>query len=375
MFKWLKDALFLTKRERVGLFSVSIIVFLLVVFNLLFPRFWNKDAELSQEDWDSFNQWVAESKSLQSDDQSLENSTPKPSTVLFSFSPDTISINGLLKLGLSRFAAQNFINYRKSGGSFSSPKDVEKIYGIDSVLFQKLKPLIEIRENAPIAQTNQPLKKENKKKHKPKKEIIKSIIYFGEPLHYKQLVQFGFSSFVASNLVKYQKSGGQILNKSDLLAIYGVDSTFVNNNTKWFRYYKPEKLNLLVELNSADTTALKALPGIGSYYAKMIVKYRSMLGGFYNVEQLNEVYGLEDFDIRKIEPYLKIDSTNISQMRIEEGNFKVLLKHPYFDFYHVKEIYNQKEKQGQLTKQQLLENPMLDPKIAPKLVPYLMLDK
>ena len=37
----------------------------------------------------------------------------------------------------------------------------------------------------------------------------------------------------------------------------------------------------IVELNTADTTILKKVPGIGSTFARRIVKYRELLGGFY----------------------------------------------------------------------------------------------
>ena len=48
----------------------------------------------------------------------------------------------------------------------------------------------------------------------------------------------------------------------------------------------------LVELNTADTTILKKVPGIGSTFARRIIKYRELLGGFYDVSQLAEVYDI-----------------------------------------------------------------------------------
>ena len=48
-----------------------------------------------------------------------------------------------------------------------------------------------------------------------------------------------------------------------------------------------------VELNSVDTTDLKKIPGIGSAFANRIVRYRDLLGGYYTVQQLAEVYGID----------------------------------------------------------------------------------
>ena len=57
---------------------------------------------------------------------------------------------------------------------------------------------------------------------------------------------------------------------------------------------KSSKKDTVLELNSADTIELQYIRGIGSYYAKQIVRYRQQLGGYYKVEQLREIMELED---------------------------------------------------------------------------------
>ena len=54
------------------------------------------------------------------------------------------------------------------------------------------------------------------------------------------------------------------------------------------------------DLNAADTTQLKLLPGIGSGYAKRIIAYRDKLGGFIEVEQVSETYQLSELAIQSI---------------------------------------------------------------------------
>lgn len=61
-----------------------------------------------------------------------------------------------------------------------------------------------------------------------------------------------------------------------------------------------------VELNSADTTELKRLKGIGSVLSARIVKYRKKLGGFTSVEQIRNVYGLSDETYHEILPHIWI---------------------------------------------------------------------
>ena len=56
---------------------------------------------------------------------------------------------------------------------------------------------------------------------------------------------------------------------------------------------KPEpKKNIIVELNSADTTLLMQVKGIGRGYAKGIIRFRGLTGGFVSIEQLKEIYGM-----------------------------------------------------------------------------------
>ncbi|MDR0798158.1 MAG: helix-hairpin-helix domain-containing protein, partial [Dysgonamonadaceae bacterium] len=59
-------------------------------------------------------------------------------------------------------------------------------------------------------------------------------------------------------------------------------------------YSKTEKLSSgeTVELNSCDTAQLMKIPSIGSSFAKRIVSYRNLLGGYTRVDQLQEVYGM-----------------------------------------------------------------------------------
>src|SRR5665647_1059817 len=60
-------------------------------------------------------------------------------------------------------------------------------------------------------------------------------------------------------------------------------STFAEN--------KRARVNRL-DLNSADSLHLLEIPGIGPVFASRIIRYRTLLGGYYAVDQLREVYGM-----------------------------------------------------------------------------------
>lgn len=80
------------------------------------------------------------------------------------------------------------------------------------------------------------------------------------------------------------------------------------SNIKNIKGRKP-KVNydtVRVELNSADTTELKRLRGVGSVLSARIVKYRKIIGGFKTVEQLEKIYGLPEETYQSIKSHVYI---------------------------------------------------------------------
>jgi competence ComEA-like helix-hairpin-helix protein len=104
----------------------------------------------------------------------------------------------------------------------------------------------------------------------------------------------------------------------------------------------------MVELNSADTTRLKQLRGIGSGYAKMIVSYREKLGGFYKAEQLLEVYKFPDETYQKIKNQLQVDTTLIRKIKVNTATVKELKAHPYISYYQALSIVENRELQVEM---------------------------
>ncbi len=66
---------------------------------------------------------------------------------------------------------------------------------------------------------------------------------------------------------------------------------------------------LMIELNTADTTTLKQLRGIGSILSLRIIKYRKKIGGFTHKEQLKNIYGLSEETYQNILPHVWVDTT------------------------------------------------------------------
>ena len=115
-------------------------------------------------------------------------------------------------------------------------------------------------------------------------------------------------------------------------------------------YPKAEKWpqGTVVELNSADTTALKMVPGIGSVFAKRIIKYRDLLGGFYSVEQLGEVYGIDEDRYEAMKSWFSVDPSVISHLFVNQLSAKKLASHPYVSYKQARIIEKMIRKKGKL---------------------------
>ncbi|MDR0543151.1 MAG: helix-hairpin-helix domain-containing protein [Dysgonamonadaceae bacterium] len=128
----------------------------------------------------------------------------------------------------------------------------------------------------------------------------------------------------------------------------------------------------VIELNEADTTALMHIPGIGPSFAKRITGYRNILGGYYRIEQLQEVYGMYEELYTKIIPYLKVNPATVIRLPINSASLDKLKAHPYLNFYQAKAIVELRKKKGRLTgveDLQLLEE--FTPEDRIRLTPYL----
>ena len=117
------------------------------------------------------------------------------------------------------------------------------------------------------------------------------------------------------------------------------------------RYPASEKFatGTVIEINSSDTLQLMKIPGVGASFAKRITSYRNLLGGYYRLEQLQEVYGMYEELYEKIIPYLHVDTGKITTIQANTAALDKLKSHPYINFYQAKAIIEMRKKKGKLT--------------------------
>ncbi len=184
-----------------------------------------------------------------------------------------------------------------------------------------------------------------------------------------QFQELGLPKFLAERIINFRSKGGKFRNKEDLSKIYGLSTEKYEELEPFIRlpaveveakniiqeekvlpkveplYAKNEAKSVVkFDLNTADTSIFKKINGIGSGFAKRIVKYRDLLGGFVSKEQIREVYGLP------IETADEILKNSYLQSKVKPLNINTLdaksLRHPYLKPFQAKSIVSYREQHG-----------------------------
>lgn len=205
---------------------------------------------------------------------------------LFAFDPNTADSTQLLRLGLAPWQVRSIYKYRAKGGVYRTPEDFARVYGLTRKQYMDMRPYIQISDDyAPAADFVKP--RPSFQPHEESHEYSRDTVKY--PLKLKE---------------------GQTVN-----------------------------------LATADTTQLKKIPGIGSWWARRIVNYGSRLGGYVSVEQLREI---ENFPVEALS-YFRINNPHTAKLNVNTLTLNQLRRHPYINFYQAREICDYRRLKGKIT--------------------------
>ena len=305
-----------TRRERAGV----IVLLSLIAFIYAIPEFLPDDhvvkieyARDSLQVSDStYVAYKTEHKSLEST-RDPDHTTKVSTGVKFYFDPNTLDEEGWQRLGIRTRTIRTILNFRSKGGKFRQPADLRKIYGMSSYDCEQLIPYVRITAGG----------------------------------NYERRIE---------------KSAAKVSERK-----FSVDPDPL---------FRPRKTPYeTIDINKADSAAWEQLPAIGAKLASRIILFRERLGGFYNVRQVAETFGISDSAFQVISPYLKYSKTPLRKMNINSITTAELAKHPYVRWNVASAIINYRNQHGPF--RDVLEVKSIstvEPGLSDKLLPYLTVE-
>lgn len=217
------------------------------------------------------------------------------------------------------------------------------------------------------------------------KPMVKPFEFDPNDLDVAGWQKLGLSFKQAQAVINYVNKGGKFYKTEDVKSMYTINAALYARLEPFIKikgeklkearpiYPKyPSKHLQVFEVNTADTLQLQEIRGVGPAFARRIAKYRDRLGGFYKLEQLLEVYGLDSLKYAEIKGQLRINMPALHKININTADFDDLKSHPYLNYKQVNAIIQYRKQHGNYTSfADLKKVIILPPETVDNLAPYL----
>jgi len=242
---------------------------------------------------------------------------------------------------------------------------------------------------------DQPQYAQPSEKYYDGKEEWKGKLFYFDPntLDEAGWKKLGVRDKTIATIKNYTSKGGKFYKPEDIRKIWGlneeekarlepyikIESAAKENFYPAKNYDKPatEKATYtpaVIDINTADTAAFIALPGIGSKLAQRIVSFREKLGGFYKTEQVGETFGLPDSTFQKIKLRLALSNPDVKKLNVNTATLDELKSHPYIRYVIANAVVQYRTQHGNFVALNDLKKVMLvTDEVYNKLLPYLKL--
>ena len=200
--------------------------------------------------------------------------------------PDTVFVYGNVAPDQTAYRGNDIVSAGGDGGGYGSERKT-------SAKGETSESEVLVRKNAA---------------HHPRAEIIRAdaqsknvetFRFDPNTISVDDLCRLGFSPKQAQSIDNYRKKGGRFRRKTDFAKSFVVSDSI-------YRRLEPYIEIPLTDLNLADSAAFDALPGIGGWFASMIIEHRKALGGFSYKEQLMDIPRFDEEKFKELEDLVVI---------------------------------------------------------------------
>ncbi len=298
----LKEFLSFSKAERRGVFILSFIVLIILLYNIFIPSLNIKAKDFSAFETqvkyyelkkDSISRLLIRHSEINRKTYKKVKRTYHPKN----FDPNIISKKAWVDMGLTPKQASSIIKFIAKGGKFYEPEDLHKLYCLSSKECDLLIPYVIIQENNFIDDFTLDENDYDYLHIELNTATIDNL----------KLVK-GIGPATAKGIINYRKLLGGYCSVNQLKEVFLIDSLkfesiknnfFVNNDS--IKY---------IDINTADYYKLYWHPYITKRLAYEIVQYRSQRGDFKKVSDLLKVKGMSDSIYQKIYLYFALSETH-----------------------------------------------------------------
>lgn len=347
-------------RDIVGAATVIVVVVLLVAV------LWRAEPRVESE---------VESEAV----IAVADSTVRDSVRLVSFDPNTVEYEQLRAMGLSRQEAVSLIKFRASGKVFRIKEDVALCYAISDSAYSVLKPYITIGEEYRITPRTERSYSggggySKKQSTTGRVKSVELSSFRIDTVTVKYLRATGlFTKRQAEAVISWRDRSG-FRDMEELRACYVIDDSVATALEPYVIFPEPEVAEVVapVELNSADSVALRSIVGVGEKSVVAIIEYRELLGGFCSVEQLAEIRVITHDNYLRIASQVMCDANRVRRINLNTVSVDRLRLHPYVSQSMLRNLLKHRSK-GRTWESidELLTDGIVSEDEAQRLAPYL----
>ncbi|MBK8955753.1 MAG: helix-hairpin-helix domain-containing protein [Saprospiraceae bacterium] len=171
----------------------------------------------------------------------------------------------------------------------------------------------------------------------------------------QEAIQLGIPIKAFRNLQKYKAKGGRIKSETQFKNIYGMDTAVYSILKPYIKITqekdpllpirKAQSQDSIYDINTIEIRQLLYKLNIDYKIAYRILNFRNALGGFYSLDQLHEIYGIEDSTITRIQKKLAVRSMH-QKFNMDQIPLDSLGKHPYIKYKTARLIGKYREQHG-----------------------------
>jgi competence protein ComEA len=130
-----------------------------------------------------------------------------------------------------------------------------------------------------------------------------------------------------------------------------------------------------IEINGASEDELTSISGIGPYFAKAIIKRRIQLGGFIHLEQLKEIWKIDEEKYQAISPFMAIDVSKVKRININSATAEQLKALNYISWNVANSIVKIRSQHGDFkTVKDIQKSVLIDDELFLKIKDYLVVN-